>query len=484
MTGAGEQAREPRWPRPASASLLARAADAAAGRGVLWRVAVRGAGAPAIGRALAANPSAPPGLLWCLARFGRWDFGVAVGRNPSCTKRVHGYLAFSPDWAIQAAVASNPGAPPAVIRRLAFSVDPRIAIAAATNPSLPPDVVAAMLRSSDVYLRGVAAAHPNAPPEELRRLADGMSEPAWVLRAIAANSSCPADLSDQLLTWIALGGPGKQDPLFDPVTCTGHPAATDGAVTVWYTEAARRDGAERHPLWRVRAAVAPVRKQLPVAAVRGLRRDARAEVRRTVAGFIGVRPREVREMMGDGDPGVARIATRVRSANRKRYRKNSAPRRRRRALRLAPLALLLCLPVIAGLFSRSSGSGDVPSTVQCASTGRWLGADTSAASVTHRPATAVGGLPGGGWLACGLSGHGSDTVLMSAGSTSLGFLVPSTVLLPNGQEHTDMALQIAAGHLGLFYLLGNPQQMVIAIFPGNRSSDVTMVTLDFAQADQ
>jgi len=480
-----QQKREPRQQRPPSPALLARAADPDARSGALWLVALRGLRAPTVSRALAANPAAPRSLLWWLARLGRWDVGVAVARNPNCGMRVLRYHAFSPTWAVQAAVASNVRARLDVITRLAGSYDARVAIAAAGNLSLAPSMVAALLRSPDIYVRGVAAAHPNAPPDELRRLAEGMSEPAWVLRAIAANPSCPAELSDQLLTWIALGGAGKQDPLFDPVTCKGHPASTDGAAFAWYTEAAKRGDAERHPLWRVRAAVAPARKQLPLATVRQLRRDARPEVRRTVAGFIGVRPREVREMMGDADPIAARIATQVRSANRKRYWKIHSPRWRRRALRLAPAALLFCLPVVSGLFQGSgrSGGSSTP-TAQCASTVRWLGAARPTATLTHRPATALGGLPGGGWLACGPTAGEPHAVLLTAGSTTLGFIVPATVLLPNGQEYSDLPLQVAAGHAGLFYLPQSPQQVVIAIYPRNRQSDAVLVTVSFAEPAQ
>src|SRR5262249_2635693 len=157
--------------------------------------------------------------------------------------------------------------------------------------------VAELLGHRNLCVRAVAAGHSEAPPDQLCRLTEGLTAPAWVLRAAAANPSCPPDVSDQVLTWIALGGPGSSDPMFDPLGCTGHPGDTEGALAVWYTVEARSPLAYRHPLWRVRASIAQANATVPIDQGKELCRDPRVEVRRSVAGLVGIPMRNVRELM-------------------------------------------------------------------------------------------------------------------------------------------------------------------------------------------
>jgi hypothetical protein len=147
-----------------------------------------------------------------------------------------------------------------------------------------------------------------------------MSEPAWVLRAIAENRSCPEDLSDQLLTWLALGGPGAADPLFDPVACAGHPGDTRSSRAAWYLEQAKGVSAELHPLWLVRAGVLRAVGRLPIERVQTLARDPRPEVRRAMA-MAGQLPERIRrELMQDGDEQIAELASRIKPGDRPRVR--------------------------------------------------------------------------------------------------------------------------------------------------------------------
>jgi hypothetical protein len=420
-------------------------------------------------------------LLGALGWYGRWDVAVAVARNPRCPAWTQRRLSRSGFWAVRAAVAASPSAPPAVLNRLAGRRDARITMAVAANPALQADPVEALLRSPLVYVRGVAAAHPAAPADALRRLADGMSEPAWVLRAIATNPSCPAELSDELLTWITIGGPGKTDPRFDPVQCTGFPASTEISPTVWYAEQATRADAERHPLWRVRAAVPAARKTLKLATLRELRRDPRPEVRRTVAGYVGVPLRDVREMLGDADLAVARTAARVRSANRRRFLRRRLPRY---AARIAPLGVAVGL-WLTSMVASTPGTATTPPGATtlaqtCATTSAWL-TDLSRTGAAEVPGSL--GLPDGAWLACGpITTAGPEAILVSTGSSGLTVLVADTVILPDGKTYTDVPLHIAAARKGLLSLSNSPSVVLVTITPDEKRSRAVSATLTFLPA--
>src|SRR5215468_9775070 len=246
----------------------------------LWRLALRHWREPVLARALAANPGAPVLLLRCLAR-GRWDVAATVARNPRCSPQLQHRLAcYPPNWAVAAAVAANPAADAAVLAELAGSADAKVRLHVAANPSLPESAVECLLADPNRNVRAVAASNSAASAAGLSRLAEGFSEPAFILRAIAANPACPAELSGQLLTWIALGGPGHEDPVFDPVECTGHPGDTSVAVAAWYWEQASTEVAANHSLWRARAQFPAARRHVPFHQARMLARDPRPEVRR------------------------------------------------------------------------------------------------------------------------------------------------------------------------------------------------------------
>lgn len=448
-------------------------------------------------RALAANPSAPPLLLWYLACFSRWDVKAIVVLNPRCGRHVHSWMVHENDWAVRAALASNPLTTPNVLRTLASAFDPRVLMAVAANPALPADLVDTLLKYRSVYgvyVRGVAAANPNADGESLRELARGMTEPAWVLRAIAANPSCPDELSDQLLTWIALGGAGDADPMFDPVACTGHPDDTRVDVVSRYAALARTDGAERHPLWRVRAVIGQARRTLPQPLIAELRRDPRPEVRRSVASFTPVPPRAIRELIGDADPAVSRIAARVRKENRVGY---NVVRARRILPRLAPLAPLVFMAAVLFPYPHHSqqsphsphspsstagagrpGSGDCGSLVT-APRARAGGAGTL--HLTVRPAAT---LPGGATLVCGTvrtaDGSRVEALMVLGGSAGARFVVPADIVrLASGRRIKNVPLPVPPGHYVLVTLPGDPTHVLVAISSGNTRTKVIRVHLFF-----
>lgn len=281
------------------------ASDPASGGFRLWRLMVRSWFSRALLRELAANPRLPRAVLWSLASR-RWDVRAAVAVHPCCPRLLLWSMARSHDWAVRAAVTTRPDLPPVLLERLIRRSAPCVRLHAAASPSLTTALADRLLADQDPYVRGVAAAQPAASAAALGRLAEGLSEAAWILRRIAANPSCPADLSDQLLAWISLGGAEHCDPLFDPVECTGHPADTrvwDGA---WYREQAQGKKAEQHALWQVRLLVltGPVYHDQ----VWALARDLRPEVRRRAAARRWRVLTILLELRGDADPAVARTA--------------------------------------------------------------------------------------------------------------------------------------------------------------------------------
>lgn len=388
--------------RLSAAAQLKAASESGTGWFTLWRLAARGWFNRPVLRALAANPGAPKLLLWVLGER-RWDVQAMVAGNPRCPRRVQGPLAWSLHWAVRAVLAANPATDPEVLQMLAGGSGSRVRLFLAANPSLTQVLADRLLRDGSPYVRAVAAIHPAASADGLRRLAEGMTEPAWVLRAIAANPSCPPDLSDQLLTWIALGGPGSADAMFDPVECTGHPGDTRFPALAWYREQAERSGAEGHPLWRVRAEVMRVAGRLPGERAQALARDLRPEVRLTIAS-AGKLPQSIRsELMRDSDPRVARLASRA---------KPVGAARQGLAVAFPLLAVLGVLYSLVGLQASGSQPRSSPH-------GR-----VAATSGPRRPEVgdrlAFGrALPGGGIISCGSPVFGPHTVVVIAGIRGL-----------------------------------------------------------------
>lgn len=372
-----------RWWSAGWARAAAMAADPATAWIVLWLLGVLCLVSRSLARVLAGNARLPRLLLWWLSPR-RWDVRAAVAANPRCPRPLLRWMSLSTDWAVGAAVAGNPAASSRLLDVIVCTGEPRERLYLAGNPSLSSALADRLLADADPFVRGVAAVHPAATAAALTRLAGGMTEPVWILQRIAANPSCPAGLSDQLLTWIALGGTGNADPMFDPVDCTGHPADTSVPAFGWYREQAGRSSAEWHPLWRVRAEVLSAAGRLPGERVRILARDPRPEVRRSIA-RAGRLPLEMRlELRRDGDPVTARLA---RAAARKA---NDGPPGR--WILISIVRLLVPLGLIATplfLFLPSNHDGSVLTTAR-----------TGSQAIAVVPGTVTRELPGGGNLTC------------------------------------------------------------------------------------
>jgi hypothetical protein len=501
--------RLPSWPIRASArstdraqgiefeGWAATAADPASSKKSLWLVASHAIRNPALARLLAANPALPRPLMWYLGRYARWDVAAAVARNPQCPRRVHAWQAYHSHWAARAALASNTLIDRRVLRRLVIGshAEPRVLLYAAANPVLDPDLVADLLSHRDRYVRAVAAAHDAASPDQLRRLTEGLTAPAWVLRAAAANPACPPEVSDQVLTWIALGGPRSSDPMFEPLACTGHPGNTEGALEAWYIGQARSPSAYKHPLWRVRASIALANATVPIEQVRELCRDPRLEVRRSVAGLIGIPMRNVRELMSDADAVVASRATFRRADNIKRAHRGSAKV-------LTVLALRLGIPVVL-VFGGFIGRHILPSGTSSTSANdpaipvvhSGLGGNQTRpvylcdTADTSRPNLPAGqpdrrrDLPGGGWLTCGRwpGGRDGNFIVVAASHRALTIKLPSTAM-SGSRRLVGGRLVIPAGHRSRITLPNGPFDVVTTI--ASDGGDAIIVDLEFPDSAQ
>jgi len=355
---------------------------------------------PEVLRALAGNTAAPPLLLRHLAGH-RWDVACIVAANPSCPGRLlrSGRLCGSQVLAVRMAVAAGAAGPPSIFARLARD-NAAVRLFLATNPALSPEVVDSLLADPDRYVGRVAAAHLRASPEALVRLADGMTAPAWTLRAIAANPACPPDLSDQLLTWLALGGPGASDPRFDPAPCSGHPGDPGANLAVWYRdEAANATDPLRHPLWRVRAAIPASRKSTPYIWLAEMARDIRPEVRQVASRYSGLPAVVLKELSDDAAAVVAKQAT----ASLKRKAEQPETKVLRRRVWTTRVVMGAILVAVLAFEFRPGQGPSFPSTPTIT-----FPNDVPSPIFT---AGAPVALPGGGTLVAGLLAYSGGTYL-------------------------------------------------------------------------
>jgi hypothetical protein len=286
---------------------VAVAGDPTASIPALERLLRRGRAAPAIQRALAANPAVPPSLLRRLVSLGRWDVLAPALTHPSCPEALVRKHARAEPWAVRAALAGSKATPPDLLDGYARDIRP-VRFALAGNPAASPAALMVLLGEGDDYVRGRAAANPAAPAHGLVALATDLKEPAWTLRNIARNPACPADLAEEILTWLALGGAGAANASFDPVSCAGHPGDPEVSEWYWYRQASTADRSpENHALWRVRQTVAQ-QDRVPYPALDVLAQDPHDDVRRAAARFETLSTARLDEMAEDADPVVARIA--------------------------------------------------------------------------------------------------------------------------------------------------------------------------------
>jgi len=404
-------------PEPAVRAALAANADVAPR--VLERLAGRKHVSPDVQRALASNPASSPRVLKRVVRRGRWDVQMRALVHPACPVSVVRRLARDGAWAVRATLARDPRTPADILDRFATDVRP-VRLALAANPAASPATMMLLLGEGDEYVRGVAAANPAAPPGGLVALAAGLTEPSWTLRNIARNPACPPDLSEEVLTWLALGGSGRGNPTFDPDRCFGHPGDPEISQWYWYREAATADRTpETHSLWRVRHMVA-TQDRVPYPALELLARDPQLEVRRAVARFDTLSITLLDEMCGDEDEVVARLARTT--LERKQAGLRQRPVHKRvSTVRAGLVALGVVALVLLALAVRDDGKGDDTVGVRALDVPALVGGGAAPPFVG---ATTVTDLPGGGHLTVGLvvTGDGVDDTLglyFQGGTTSI-----------------------------------------------------------------
>jgi hypothetical protein len=430
---------------------VARAADPSTSRRALYALAVFSSRRTPVARALAGNPSTPSLCLRVLAH-GPWDVAAAVAGNASTPQ---GVLARSfmhrPAWAVRSALAANTAAPSKALQQLASGKEFAVRLRVAASPLLPSETVGALLRDTSPYVRAVAAGNPHAGAAALEQLARPMTEPAWVLRAVASNSSCPPALADEILTWIAHGGEGgagNSDPTFDPLTCTGHPGDTTLDVEDWYRQIAIKtaaEGAEIHPLWRVRSSLTSSWARIGGDALITLAIDPQPEVRLSMAQSLsmtqlrGVTFARLKHLARDADPQVAAAAVRA----IKQKRKTTPIWRWYAVRRLIMVPLVLGLLALAAIIGSHVGSSNAPAPREV--TAHWSGPTDNGLPQQ---------LPGDGQvLAEPLDAQGASRLTISTGSIPFDFDFPFTVLNVFG---TPLGTEFQLGRYSSVTVIVNP----------------------------
>ena len=442
-----------------SESLARAAADSGAGAITLLRVALSGWFNPQLTRAVAANSAVPRSVLWFMA-MRRWDVRAAAAANPRCPRVLLRVLALSSSPGVSAAVACSALAPTRLLRHMADVKPPCVRIYIALNPSLTSALADRLVADSDSFVRGAAAAHAAVSAGALRQLGAGLSEPAWILRAVATNSSCPADLSDELLTWIAIGGSAHADPMFDPVACTGHPADTRVAAAAWYAEQARRPLSTGHALWRVRAAVLRASGRVGPALARDLAEDPQREVRLSIARAQRLPVRVIQLLTHDAAPEVARLASDKLSGRSRPTLWLQVHRGLVSSLAMAAIVGLLLWTALVTQDLPSSGTG---------------GQASSSVAALQRLITSGRGLPDGGRIGCGVLSDTSITfVLVTVGTRPLTLRPPSDASTASGQPLRNPVVP-AGGHIE-FFVPSGPSPITVAVSPQDMAKVVVTLT--------
>lgn len=237
---------------------------------------------PDIARALAGGPKLSNFSRQVLAKHNRWDVRAVLAGRPDLTNGDYRRLKKSPDWAVLDALARNHVLTARQIEQIRV-IHPAITLTKVQHPNCPAVILEYAIAAShiDPYIRAVALRHPTIDTLTLKTAAEDLQAPAWVLRSIALNPACPTDVRDGLLAWIAVGGAGFSDPMFDPVTGMGHPGDTRTDRSVALTELA--DLYSRVALFRLAWVRAQSTVQLPD--LRRLSRDPDPAIRQRAAQF-------------------------------------------------------------------------------------------------------------------------------------------------------------------------------------------------------
>jgi hypothetical protein len=295
---------------------------------------------PTVVAELVRHRSIPRLLFLGLVRCGHWSVQCAALESRHASRRLVKRRLRHRSAAVRCAAISSPLAGKIPRKRLEEAMGDRVvALAAVVNPVLPASVLDRLLRrfvpderkwptGCDRWIVGAALGNPGLPLVQFARLADA-SAPAWAMRRLATNPAAPADVSEPLLTMLALGAM-EGDPRFDPVSGDGNPG--DPALHPWAetNRIARDEPLLRHPVPTVRANVAAGLEQLTHEDLLMLAEDPDPRVRSIVLRFQSLSPPVRKSLVNDPTPWIRALST------------QRIPRRRS-----SPILLTLCAGFVA-----------------------------------------------------------------------------------------------------------------------------------------
>ena len=308
---------------------------------------------PAIARALAARPDLSRWSRQALSGHNRWDVRAVLAGRQDISAGDFRRLKKTTDWAVLGALSANRALTAIQLAQIR-EPHPAIALAKVRHTNCPTTILlnAISVWNPDPYLRAVALRHPAVDVATLQAAAEDLRAPAWVLSSIARNPSCPSDVRDGLLAWIAVGGSGSSDPMFDPVTGVGHPGDTRTDRSVALTALAD----VRSPVAIFRLAWARARSTLGLSALQMLARDPDPAVRQRAAQFTN--RLALKALAEDADASVAQQALSLLPTVPK-----ESWRARGTAMRsLSPLLGRLAVVIVIAAGANGIGSISNPST--------------------------------------------------------------------------------------------------------------------------
>lgn len=282
-----------------------------------------------------------------LSRCRYWDVKRIVAARSDLPALGIIWSVHSSAWSVRAAIARRDDLVPKVTRALTADIPP-VRLVLAANSTIDTAAACLLVRDYDLYVSGVAAGNPQLTVEAIRAFAHGMRRPAWALRRAATNPTCPEDLQDEILTWLAIGGAGRGDPLFDPIACTGDPGDGTEMPYQWYRDAIAGTGLPaHHPLWAARAGIRGLNLTLPHSQLHDLSVDEADDVRLAAARF------KYRKTL-------AVLATDEDEAVREQARLTLGNTPRRATVQRWPARAALGAFVVLALLRACTGLGDTP----------------------------------------------------------------------------------------------------------------------------
>ena len=152
----------------------------------------------AVREAVAAHAKTPSDCLAALAHDAHTAVRQQVARNCHTAPALLAEMAHDPQIQVRAAVVQHPQTPRAVFEQLAREDTPEMQEATAASPLLTTEIARRLLATKLARLHERVAANPALTPELLAKIAQQLSDPAYV-RGLAHNPQTSAET----LIWLA-----------------------------------------------------------------------------------------------------------------------------------------------------------------------------------------------------------------------------------------------------------------------------------------